>query len=581
MKVVFRTVGLIILGLILFFIPTSLPEATPPPTTDGCTSLGNPAAAYCQTVMGYDYQVVTAADGAQNGLCSMPDGDTCDQWDFYAGKCGQAYSWCEQAGYRLETRSDGKDPYSFEYSTCVDKEGRAVGSTAILSGLTALESPKKVDMAALGFKDEPEAPREDHGVPPASFDWRNYLGQNWVTPVKDQLTCGSCWAFSAVGVAEASHNIIASNSNLDLDLSEQYLVSTCYTGGDCGGGLEYNALAYIKTDGVTDEACYPYLSANSLCSARCADWGMRLKFVPNNHTDLSYTGTDMKNYLSSYGPITIALGYGGDFGGYFDGSNIYRCTNDTGSGGDDGANHAVVAVGYNDAGGYWIAKNSWGSTWNESGYFRIGYNECNVETSGIAWVETSLPTLNKVFLPLLMKPAGTTPPDPILNGDFEAGQVSWTEFSTHGWDLIINSGFPGTVTPHGGSWAVWLGGDDDDTSYISQTVMIPAGRSQLHFWYWIASEDVCGYDYFKVYADATLIGTWDLCDATSTAGWTQVSIDLSSFAGSSKSIKFEVMTDFVLNSNVFLDDVSFEVFAVTSQPILSSEQVSGAAMARE
>jgi len=60
--------------------------------------------------MGYDYQVVTAADGAQYGLCSMPDGEVCDQWDFYAGKCGQAYSWCDQAGYRLETRTDGKDP---------------------------------------------------------------------------------------------------------------------------------------------------------------------------------------------------------------------------------------------------------------------------------------------------------------------------------------------------------------------------------------------------------------------------------------------------------------------------------------
>jgi M6 family metalloprotease-like protein len=185
------------------------------------------------------------------------------------------------------------------------------------------------------------------------------------------------------------------------------------------------------------------------------------------------------------------------------------------------------------------------------------------------------------YLPLVRKPGGITPPNTILNGDFEAGQVSWTEFSTHGWSLIINSGFPGTVTPHGGSWAVWLGGDYNDTSSISQTVMIPAGRSQLHFWYWIGSEDVCGYDYFRVYADATLVGSWDLCSTTTTSGWTKTSIDLSALAGSSKEIKFAVITDGSLNSNLFLDDVSFEVLAATSQPVLSSEPFMGAARSRE
>jgi len=570
MKVVFRTCGLIILGLILFFIPTSLPEATPLPTTGGCSSMGNPAADYCQTIMGYDYQVVTESDGAQNGVCGMPDGETCDQWDFYAGKCGQAYSWCEQAGYRLETRTDGKDPYSFEYSACVDKAGREVGSTAILSGLTALESPKKVDMAALGFEDEPEAPREDHGVPPASFDWRNYLGQDWVTPVKNQQTCGSCWAFSAVGVAESSHNIIASNSNLDLDLSEQYLVSTCYTGGSCSGGLEYLALGYIKNSGVPDEACYPYISMDSSCSARCADWGMRLKFVPNNHTALTYTSTDMKNYLSNYGPITIAFGHGTDFGGYWDGSRIYRCTNDTGSGGSDGANHAVVAVGYNDAGGYWIAKNSWGSTWEDSGYFKIGYNECNVETSGIAWVQASLPTLNKVFLPMIRKPAGTTPPDPILNGNFELGHASWSEYSKNGWALILESEdlpFP----PHGGSWAAWLGGDHNEISQVYQTVTIPSGRSYLHFWYWVDSGDACGYDYLMVGIAPNAALVKDLCNNNNTYGWVEASVDLSAYAGSSGILVFDVRTDSSGMSNLFLDDVSFGVTSVLSAPVLMDQ----------
>jgi hypothetical protein len=53
--------------------------------------------------------------------------------------------------------------------------------------------------------------------------------------------------------------------------------------------------------------------------------------------------------------------------------DIYRCTD------DESVNHGVVIVGYNDAGGYWIVKNSWGSGWNGNGYFKVGYGECAIE----------------------------------------------------------------------------------------------------------------------------------------------------------------------------------------------------------
>jgi hypothetical protein len=70
------------------------------------------------------------------------------------------------------------------------------------------------------------------------------------------------------------------------------------------------------------------------------------------------------------------MGYGSGYGGYWDG-DIYRCANDS------GANHGVVIAGYNDADGYWIVKNSWGSTWNGDGYFKVGYGECAVEQSAV------------------------------------------------------------------------------------------------------------------------------------------------------------------------------------------------------
>jgi hypothetical protein len=78
------------------------------------------------------------------------------------------------------------------------------------------------------------------------------------------------------------------------------------------------------------------------------------------------------------------MGYGSAYGGYWDG-DIYRCTNDS------GVNHGVVITGYDDAGGYWIVKNSWGPTWNGDGYFKVGYGECAAEQYAVyAYLEADI-----------------------------------------------------------------------------------------------------------------------------------------------------------------------------------------------
>jgi hypothetical protein len=82
--------------------------------------------------------------------------------------------------------------------------------------------------------------------------------------------------------------------------------------------------------------------------------------------------TNIKNALVNYGPLSASLYMSSDRA-YWDGE-ILRCSTEDGK-----TNHAVIIVGYDDAGGYWIVRNSWGATWNTDGYFKLGYNECSIE----------------------------------------------------------------------------------------------------------------------------------------------------------------------------------------------------------
>lgn len=143
----------------------------------------------------------------------------------------------------------------------------------------------------------------------------------------------------------------------------------------------------------------------------------------------------------------------------------------------------------------------------------------------------------------------------IVNGGFESGPTGWEEYSLQGWPIILyKDDLP--VNPHGGNWAAWLGGDDDETAYISQTVTIPLNSTALTFWEWIASEDTCGYDFAWVRINDANVETISLCEDNNTEGWTRRTVDLSAYAGQVVSIQIRVETDGSLNSNYFVDDVA-------------------------
>ncbi len=175
----------------------------------------------------------------------------------------------------------------------------------------------------------------------------------------------------------------------------------------------------------------------------------------------------------------------------------------------------------------------------------------------IAWSQGSYSTGYPQIQYTIFLPLG------VPNGDFERGAVEWAEYSSNGWDLIVTD-FPGNLPLHSGNWAVWLGGDDNETSRIQQQITVPAIRPYLSYWHWIASEDDCSYDYGYVAVNGATVDSYDLCEEMKTDEWVQHTVDLRAYAGQTVALEIRAETDSSLNSNLFIDDVTFQAGAATA-----------------
>ncbi|MBN2549690.1 MAG: hypothetical protein JXB15_11060 [Anaerolineales bacterium] len=178
-----------------------------------------------------------------------------------------------------------------------------------------------------------------------------------------------------------------------------------------------------------------------------------------------------------------------------------------------------------------------------------------------------------LYLPNLTQ-GDHTQPAWLVNGDFECGRnVGRSEYSSHGLDIVLS--VPGLqITPHSGSWAAWMGGDDDEISRIWQEVTVSASQSYLHFWLWIASADACGNDFGWVRVNGATVATYNLCSNQATGSWVEKVIDLSAYAGQLISLEFRVETNDSLNSNMFVDDVSFTSLAIVGEQSISDPSIS-------
>ena len=211
---------------------------------------------------------------------------------------------------------------------------------------------------------------------PAAWDWRD---KGYVSPVKYQGSCGSCWAFSTVANLEG---LYYKNKGKMITMSEQMLVDCDTYDSACNGGLMEYAFTWLQENGgIMTDTDYPYKGSKKSCNS-----------VPSKYVDMRITGytklgsssstwdpvdeDEIKEFLYETGPLAVALN-ANPLQTYSSGildKTSSQCPT-------SGINHAVTMVGYGtDGKDYWIVKNSWGKSWGESGYFRIrrGNGTCGI-----------------------------------------------------------------------------------------------------------------------------------------------------------------------------------------------------------
>lgn len=217
------------------------------------------------------------------------------------------------------------------------------------------------------------------GAYPATFDWRNVGGNNYITPIRNQGNCGSCVAFGSLAGVEAKIRIWKGSPGYNIDLSEAHLFY-CLKGdpnGCINGWWPDDALNHVKNTGVALESYFPYTGAQQACNVG-SGWQNQKVQITGWHR--IYDVSQIKDWIANNGPVGACFEVFNDFFSY--GSGIYSHI----SGGSAGW-HCISVVGYDDVNRCWICKNSWGPGWGDGGYFRIAYGQCSIEYYGMWAVE--------------------------------------------------------------------------------------------------------------------------------------------------------------------------------------------------
>ncbi|XP_015784846.1 cathepsin B isoform X1 [Tetranychus urticae] len=298
----------------------------------------------------------------------------------------------------------GLDPMSDEMINRINSLGTTWKAGRNFEDLP-FEHVKRLFGAKKSGRKLPRIHHEIDGDLPASFDARKaWPNCSSIGFIRDQGSCGSCWAFGTVE-AMSDRICIASKGSVQVELSTEDVLTCCgdSCGGGCGGGFPEAAWDYYQTEGIVSgglyhgEGCQPYSIApcehhvkgprpacteqdTPQCSKKCVS-GYQKSFKQDKHYgkrvySVSSDPKQIMKEIMTNGPVSSSFSGYSDFLTYK--SGVYQRHSEDFIGG-----HAIRILGWGTENGvdYWLVANSWNTDWGENGYFKIrrGNNECEIE----------------------------------------------------------------------------------------------------------------------------------------------------------------------------------------------------------
>jgi len=286
-----------------------------------------------------------------------------DAFGRFMKEYGKSYDSVEEYAKRLGVFAENMDRVAKMNAEHVLINGEAVFGVTKFSDLT----PEEFKATYLTYR--PSNRTRDikdpviEGPIANDIDW---VSKGAVTPVKDQGRCGSCWAFSATAAIE-SYAKLSGKYGLEV-LSAQQINSCDKRDGGCNGGNTETAYEYVKgAGGIERNSDYPYTSGGG-STGSCKFQSSKIAVTISGYHSVSRGESALKNALND-GPASLCLA--ASSWQTYRGGILARC--------DNQVDHCVQGTGYSGS-SYWRIRNSWGTSWGESGFIRLaqGKDLCKV-----------------------------------------------------------------------------------------------------------------------------------------------------------------------------------------------------------